>query len=505
MTNRQPLIVSCFDDRCKEFPSQVALVTYNGSITYSDLLSRVKVLSECLRQVEANIIGISADNSLEMHILMLAVFYSGKTLLPLNPFFPAERTAQMIIDAKPSIILYTSSNVYWEKVRSDFSIESIYYIDVDQPDSLSKIQGSHNETPGDTAYILFTSGSTGKPKGVPVSYNNLEAFLHFFLDRNNYDFSNSDRFLQVYEATFDVFYFSFLVPLLSGATCYAINLHSNRPRYLEIVRCIDEYEITVVSMVPTVLQFIKKYLGNMMFPKLRYSFFSGDALYHSLALKWKATIPNGVIHNFYGPTETTIVCTRFIWSANISEEDLQHDVVALGKPFPDMDYLFVDNNNNTIDSGIGELAFAGNQVVSSYLNGDEPQAFFKRAGLNYYKSGDLASVNRNGNLLFHGRKDFQVKINGFRVETGEIEYHLHQITGDNVLVLYDTDREGIGNLIACLETSAATDFHQLNHQLGKVLPHYMLPAAYYCLPVFPLNANHKIDRNKIIETIKSRV
>ena len=496
------LIVERFDDCCKKYPGHIALVTHDRSITYSELQQMVTEYCGILEKVDGSIIGLSADRSIEMHAMMLAVFYSGKTLLPLNSSFPLERTVSMMKKAGPAVIFFSGSDEYWRQLKHTENYQAIYSLERSflTGKFVSASQPGNNRLT-DVAYILYTSGSTGHPKGVPVTYANLEAFLRFFVDGRNYYFNAGDRFLQVYEPTFDVFYFSFLVPLMHGSTCFVMHLGSRRPRYLYILKCLQQYQITVVSMVPTVLQYVRKYLAGLKFPRVRYSFFSGDALHHELALLWQQSIPLGVIHNFYGPAETTIVCTRYCWQPDIAQDDVLHDVVSLGKPFPGMHYLIINERNEEIENSIGELALAGDQVISSYLTAQSPETFFVRETTEgrkvFYKTGDLASVNRNGNIMFHGRKDSQVKINGFRVEAGEIEYHLHQITGSAAIVMHKKGEDGIERLYACFETKPALDEKDINHRLAEKLPAYMLPSRYYSLASFPLNANHKIDRMTI--------
>ena len=311
-------------------------------------------------------------------------------------------------------------------------------------------------------------------------------------------FNQHDRFLQVYEITFDVAYFSFLVPLSAGACCCVVNSKNGIPKYLSIVDDLLKRKISVVSMVPSILPFVKKYLRKEKMSTLRYSFFSGDALYHSDALAWKDFVFNAAIHNFYGPTETTIVCTRYIWNETEAPGELVHDVVPLGKAFPDMHFKIVDEANVDVPEGaVGELSFAGVQVIDAYLNNVHANCFFtakhEGAESRFYKTGDLASLNRRGNLVFHGRKDHQVKINGYRIELEEVQLALQKLVQRNCVVIKKRNEQNIDYLKAFIEGEPA-NAEELKLALKKYLPEYMIPAELEFIAQIPLSENDKINK-----------
>jgi acyl-coenzyme A synthetase/AMP-(fatty) acid ligase len=235
---------------------------------------------------------------------------------------------------------------------------------------------------------------------------------------------------------------------------------------------------------------------------LRYSFFIGDALYHSETVLWKSCLPNAVIHNFYGPTEATIYCTRYEWMMEISEKESLNDIVPLGKSFPKMISMIVDDNNREVEPGnTGELAFAGVQVIDQYLGGKyEDKFFFDQAGVRFYKTGDLASLNNHGHLIFHGRTDCQVKINGYRIELPEIEDALSRVVNRKVVVLKVTPVNHIPFLRAFIE-GEAIDLAFLNEALKDRIPSYMIPADYCFVNQIPLNQNGKIDKQQLYKIV----
>jgi acyl-coenzyme A synthetase/AMP-(fatty) acid ligase len=270
------------------------------------------------------------------------------------------------------------------------------------------------------------------------------------------------------------------------------------------MKMLKENKITVLSMVPTILHYISNYFDELHFPDLRYSFFSGDALHHSLAAKWKRCIPNAVVHNFYGPTETTIVCTRYIWNETDSAQEPVNGIVPLGKLFPQMEFLITDERCAPV--GIhekGELCFSGVQVIEKYLNNENEEAFFLHNGKRFYRTGDLVSMNEKRNLVFLGRKDSQVKINGYRIELSEVEETIRLATGCRTVACTDADSHGLNYLCAFIE-SKNHDEKEVRGKVAETLPAYMLPKKIIFVDKIPLTINNKTDKAELLQLLNVR-
>ena len=337
------------------------------------------------------------------------------------------------------------------------------------------------------AYVIYTSGSTGKPKGVPISRRNVNHLFNYYL--REYDFNFNDKFLQSYELSFDVSVFSIFCAWNVGAAVYVVP--ESNAKHIAIFKTIQQHNITVTSFVPSVLSLIEKYINEFNFPDLRYSFFSGDALKHSLAKKWKACLPNGVIHNFYGPTETTIVCTRYLWQEIEAEQESRYDIVPIGKPFPQMNFILVSEEGKIVSelNTEAELCFEGAQVIDSYLNNMYTDRFLQVNGKRYYKTGDRVSLNDKGNLIFHGRQDSQVKVNGYRVELIEIENAIYLGSGCLNKVIVES-KNGANQLSAFIESDNEIKLYEL---LEKKIPSYMIPTKIIFVKHLPLTINGKLD------------
>jgi D-alanine--poly(phosphoribitol) ligase subunit 1 len=219
-------------------------------------------------------------------------------------------------------------------------------------------------------------------------------------------------------------------------------------------------------------------------------------LYHHQARAWKQGAPASRIINGYGPTETTIVCTSYEWTEAAL---IEGGIVPIGKPFEDMKYLIVDTDKYGGDKG--ELCLTGPQVFESYCGKADDNKFFTQDNDTYYRTGDLVSVGKDGNLLFHGRKDFQFKINGYRVEAAEVEKAIYSLIQAPAIILCVRE-QGISRLIAFCEKDPGQD---VRGRLAQLLPAYMIPSEFITVGAYPLSRNGKIDRAQLTRMYNERL
>ena len=493
------LLKEYFLQSLQAFPQNDAVEVEGEKYTYQSFNQIVSFLIASIQKqgIQNKAVVVWNDHFVYSYAGILAVLFSGNAVLPLETSWPVQRINNIVEQAKPGLVLLTKNNFETSSVlRSIERLNKCCLIEATSGKLIRESSLTDAKEYEDVAYIIFTSGSTGFPKGVPIKRENLHAFLKYY--KEHYDFKPTDRFLQVYDITFDVAYFSFLVPLCVGACCCVLNSRKGVPKYLSIVDALIKQEITVVSMVPTVLPLIRKYLLREKAATVRYSFFSGDALYQTDAIVWKNFVPNAAIHNCYGPTETTIVCTRYVWEESQAARELHNEIVPIGKPFPGMRFKIVDDQNNEVQKGeVGELAFSGAQVIDHYLDSNHQEKLFTSMSSSleemYYKTGDLASLNQYGNLIFHGRKDHQVKINGYRVELEEVQLALQKVADAPCVVIKKTGIQHIPYLKAFINSNEG-DAQQLKKELTKYLPEYMIPAEIEFISQIPLLENGKIDK-----------
>ena len=484
-------IISAF----KDHGARPAFCIQNKYYSYAELESivssvQLKINENCGNEQN---IGIVVHDDIETYASILAIFISGKTYIPIHPGYPAERAGQIFEQAGIKYLLAKTITDTYSGVTTIATGE-------ESPENTGKLSTSSFSLDKTNAYILFTSGSTGVPKGVPITYFNLDSFVNAF-DALGYKTDHNDRFLQMFELTFDLSVMSYLIPLCKGACVYTIP--DSGMKFTNIYSVLTTHKITFALMVPSVLANLRPYFEEIDLPDMRYSLFCGEALYKDVVAEWMRCVPNAVVENVYGPTEATIFCLtyRITDVHNISE---YNGIVTIGTPMQDMEAIVVNDSYKQLPEGEkGELCLYGNQLTPGYLNADKTrEAFFELDGKRYYRTGDIAFKNEDGNFIYCGRVDHQVKIQGFRIELSEIEFHLRAITGSsNVVALAMNAPNGMMQISVVFE-GAENDPEPVLETLKTKVPPYMIPAAVHFVATFPLNTSGKTDRKALQKMIE---
>ncbi len=471
----------------------------NGSYySYHDLaeqISGIRILLNMNSYIPGKGIGIVTNDDLETYAAIIAIWLEGYYYVPLSPQMPAERNEHMIRQADIKTIIDSSAMVSFpgcliiESKRLPTAIVNL------RPKAIS----------GEAlAYTLFTSGSTGIPKGVQITRNNLSEFVDSFF-RIGLDTDERDRWLQMFELTFDLSVFSYLVPLLQGACIYTIP--QKQIKYNYIFKLLDDYHLTVALMIPSVIHFLRPYFNEINNRALKYSLFCGEALHLDVAEKWSLCVPLAEILNVYGPSEATIFCTYYSFDRKAANKT-QNGILSIGKPMEGTHVIVVDEKNHPVKDGeTGELCLSGNQITPGYLHDhakNETSFFEMEYGIEsgrFYKTGDLCFIGPEGNIMFVGRLDSQIKINVFRVELSEIEFQARMYLSEmNVVALAYMNESEILEIGLFIESNEFKTLHLVNY-LKEKLPFYMIPVKVWFVNDFPLNKNGKTDRKELLNGV----
>jgi len=468
------------------------------SFLYLQLMKRIACLqSEFTTNYKiAESIGIIANQDFDTYAAIIAALLSGITYIPIEPTHPDERNNHIVKISKAEAIFCSD----FSSMSTEFhAANKNRFIDITStPERIDELRVLHTSNP---AYVLFTSGSTGIPKGVPISLQNLRAFAENVAVMN-LDISEQSRFLQVFDLTFDLSVFSYLIPLLHGASVFT--LPKSTFKQMAAVQLIQDHEITHVLTVPSFVNYMKPLFAKIKLPSVTNWLFCGEALQTKLLTDWQKCIPHANIFNVYGPTEATIFCSSYKCTMDATKS--YQGIVSIGKPFKHTGFSLFDRNMPVSSCEIAaELCIAGLQLTSGYLGDPDKnkKAFFTHKDQLYYRSGDLSRRDIDEDYFYTGRNDSQVKINGFRVEISELEYHAAKYPGidESVVIVTENDKYDHQILNLVYTSRSEKDKADLLAFLSTKVPFYMLPSEIFLLESIPHNLNGKIDKRALTELI----
>lgn len=475
-----------------------------GEMTYAQLNAIANHLAHVLIergiQPEQNV-GLCCRRAPALVVGILAILKAGAAYTPLDPDFPCERLNFQLEDAAAPVLIVEHA------LRERFAKFGGTVLTIDRMGHVA--QGGHR---GDNpvgqvrdyhrASLCYTSGSEGLPKGVVTTHRALVNRLRWA--QEVFPLAPQDRFLTLAPAHFDIALWEALAPLISGAQLI-LALPEAHKDISQLVQLLIEYRISAMHVLPSVLQALLQESRIFSATQLRLVFCGGEPLPLATVVAFYRKMPGRLIH-FYGPTEAAINVT-----SDSCRADLQ--LVSIGRPIANTALYVLDRFFHPVPTGVtGELFIAGTALARGYEGqpGLTAQAFvpnpfagehpFAGAGSRLYRTGDLARFAPGGKIIFLGRRDRQVKINGFRVELDEIERLLERAekVASCTVVCY-APSEGLQRLVAYV--SPVEGLHvsasELNEHLSRHLPESMVPSAYIILGHLPRLANGKVDRHAL--------
>ncbi|WLW54339.1 amino acid adenylation domain-containing protein [Streptomyces sp. YU58] len=477
--------------------------------SYRQLADMAESLAARIREESESVprrIGLLAERSVPAYAGYLAIQRLGRSVVPLNPAFPEERTRYMLAASGAGLVLADPG-------LAAPRVDGIRVLAVDpapvrgEPPTPVPPLPPLPDAPEAEAYLLFTSGSTGTPKGVPIRQGNVSAFLEAVRDR--YGLAPGARSSQCFDLTFDLSVFDLFAVWSAGATLVV----PSRNDLLRPVRFIADHALTHWFSVPSAIS--RAQAGGRLLPgsmpSLRHSLFCGEPLTWQQARAWKAAAPGSTLTNLYGPTELTISCSDFTLPQDPGDWPVTpNGVLPIGLPYPGIEYAVLDESG--VPAADGELCVRGPQRFDGYLDPEANQGRFHPAPAaasdpavprdHWYRTGDRVTT-RDGALTFLGRTDQQVKINGYRVELGEIEAALRSLTGvtDAVVVAVSESADVLGLYAVCLAPEG--DPVRLRAELVRALPGYMVPRRVLTVGRLPSNSNGKVDRRAVADLVRT--
>lgn len=460
--------------------------------SYKEFGDRIKNIRALIkgRNIQNRHVGLVTNNDIETYASIFALWLDGYCYLPLHIKQPIDR-CEDIIDQVGIDTILDSSKI--SRFKNDLVVNTKTKASI-----TSDLILLENVSEGDLAYILFTSGSTGKPKGVTLSRKNIGTFIDPFW-KSGIHLNSTDRCLQCFDLTFDVSVQCYLVALISGACVYTVPYGEGK--YLQVASLVDEYKLTFAVMAPSMLRYMQPFFTQIDMSSIKQMILTAEACPKNLLETAYKYCKDVVLYDFYGPTETTIYCTYYKLNREGNNKEL-NEIISIGKPMANCIGFILDENQKELPTGEkGELCIAGDQVTQGYWKNDEKNAssfFYLEVNgemLRFYHTGDLCYKDDDGDIMYSGRMDNQVKIQGFRIELGEIEYHSREIAKRNTVCIAN-DEDGINVLYLFIEGKQMDTKPIIDYMKSK-MPHYMIPSHIQFIESFPLNNSDKIDRPRI--------
>lgn len=487
-----------FEEQARRTPESVALDNGERTITYAEANQRANRLAWFLHSqgVKAeDRVAICMDRSPEAVIAVLAALKAGAAFFPLDPNLPPERLRTMLDDAQPKLVLcqarHGSTSAAGGRTVLDldrWSHEIAQQPGGDLPDVA---------TSGNAAYAIYTSGSTGTPKAVVMTHRSL--VNHTLAMSRIFGISSRDRRLQFAAIGSDVFVAEVFNYLCSGAAL-VFGVKREGQSLGEFLRLLKERRITITGVASTWWNEWVAALASgvsVLPPSLRAVIVGMERVDPTTFATWKRVTGKSVRwFNIYGPTESL---TTTIYEAGSSAWE-DGPFVPIGKPIANVRTYVLDAAGEPVPMGIaGELYVGGDGVARGYWNAPEltaqkfvPDRFGNDPASRLYRTGDLVFQLPDGNLVFAGRADRQVKVRGFRVEPEEIESALAEHAAvRQCAVILDSEQKLAAYLTAPHE--ATPTLQQLRSHLSRRLPAHMMPGAFFVLPEMPRTASGKID------------
>ncbi|WP_433528261.1 amino acid adenylation domain-containing protein [Micromonospora sp. CA-263727] len=482
-----------FLDRARSEPDGVAVRWADQQLTYAEVGARVQRLASYLRRhgvVAETPVGVALPRGPQLPVAVLAVLAAGGTYVPLPPEYPAERLAYMISDSGTALILTDSTMEGLPAGVATVDLDAAWdAIATQPPGDLPEIADDQ------AAYVVYTSGSTGRPKGVVVTHAGIRNRVLWSVRR--YAMTAADRLLHKTTIGFDAAVWELLSPLVSGGSIVMAPPDGHRDPAV-MTAAITRHEVTIVQVVPSVLRLLAGDPGLARCTSLRLVCSAGEALPAALARRLVA-LPGIEVVNTYGPTESSIDATAWTFRADDPAE-----TVPIGGPLPNVEVYVVDRADQLAPIGVpGELRLGGVGLARGYLGRPDltadrftPNPYATRPGQRWYHTGDVARWREDGALEFLGRTDGQVKVNGVRVETAEIEFVLREHPEvDAAVVIGRSTEAGDTHLVAYVCPAAPAD---LRDHLAERLPAAMVPAQVVPIGQLPLTPNGKVDRAALL-------
>ncbi len=503
-------LLDTFEKTVSECAAKIAIVHNAQSITFDELHKKSVCLGSHIVELTKGCvntpIAVFLPKEIQTVVADIGIMYSSNPFMNLDVKTPKERIVNILNLIRPAAIITSSK---FEKFFDGIELPKILIDQLDfnsLPISISKLNQRKSQLIDTDPFCLInTSGSTGTPKGVVLNHRSFFDFMT--VSREKFGFDGSEILGSLSPVVFDIFDFELCMLMMFGSQIVLLDamLAAFPARLLESLAA---NHVSFIFWVPSIMVNIAnmQLLDKIALPDLKLVWFAGEVFPTKQFLVWYDKLPQTKFANLYGPIEITLDCTYY----EVKERPLENEALPIGVPYRNTDVLILNDKDEKC--GVeeeGELCVRGTSLAMGYYNNPEKTAAaFVQNPLNksypelIYRTGDMAYVRKDGNIIFKGRKDSLIKHMGYRIELGEIE---HVVENDLKLVkyccaVYHYEKKEI---VLFYENDAEIADKDFRKEISKVFPSYMIPSVYIKMDELPRNTNGKIDRlllkNKVNE------
>lgn len=491
-------IVDLFEEQVQKTPNNIAVICQERAITYKELNEQANQLARYLMNqgiTKNDCIGILVDRTIELVIAIIATIKANAIYIPIDPDYPERRIKYVLENSKTQIVLISNKT---ENILSN-EYKKINVNNKENFDYLEKTNIKNQIELDDDLYTIYTSGSTGNPKGVEITHNNILNFVYAM--NNEVEFDSEKTMISLTTVSFDIFGLELYNSLLNGMKLVVATEKEQMNSKLLNELC-KKNNVSMIQTTPSrILALLEDTENISYFTNFTDILIGGEALPLFLLEKLKK-ITQANIYNVYGPTETTI------WST----VKKINNKITIGKPISNTTCYVLDDNMNLLPINTpGCLYIGGDGVSRGYFNNkeltDNKFINFKYKNERIYNTNDLVYWNDEGELIHLGRLDFQIKLNGYRIDLDEIEQSIlkYQNISNCVLTQVNLDKNK-KYLYAYIISNEKIDEKELISYLFEILPTYMVPSKIIQIDSMPYTPNGKIDKKALpIPEIKEKI
>ena len=494
-------LLDYFEETAERKADQIAVIHNDKQINFSELKDKAeRFAAHLLNMVDGCVntpIAVFLPKQIDTVIADLGIMYSSNPFMNLDVKTPKERIMNIFDLVKPAAVVTSKKFL---KVLDEVTIPVILIDELDW-DSLAAdealLRARRSQLIDTDPFCLInTSGSTGTPKGVVLNHRSFFDFMAVSNER--FGFDGSEIMGSLSPVVFDIYDFELCMLMCNGSRIVLLDamLAAFPARLLEKLA---ENHVNFIFWVPSIMVNIANMglLDKIALPDLKLVWFAGEVFPTKQFLVWYDELPHATFANLYGPIEITLDCTYYV----VNKRPAESEPLPIGVPYHNTDILLLNEENKRCTIGEeGELCVRGTSLAMGYYNNfEKTSAAFTQNPLNtsypetIYRTGDMAYMREDGNIMFKGRKDSLIKHMGYRIELGEIE---HVIENDLKLVKYccAVYQYAKKEIVLYYQNDEELSDRDFRTALSKSFPAYMIPTIYVKMAELPKNTNGKIDR-----------